>query len=180
MLFPRGFLPDELWQGSPDPGLRAPASIRQFVLTSKGRKPRLAPGGSQLTMFRTALSTLLTVALCLAPIASTDASVVKAIAHNVADHNAGYAQVGPNDDGAVPAMEDCASKMKGQPSEDGCPFCSKDKACAPEFCLTKCFQFADVDRTNLVPPFQKAHPRQIQPEVPPSWSEQPQPPPPRA
>jgi hypothetical protein len=112
--------------------------------------------------------------------ASATASVAKAAGHTT-DHSVRLAQAGEGHPGpAAEPMDDCASMIKGNSGDDNCPHCSKDKACPPEFCLTKCFQFFDVNRTaGALVRIKKTYLRQTQPELPPGWLEQPQPPPPR-
>ena len=69
---------------------------------------------------------------------------------------------------------------KGASSTDDCPCCAADKACPPEFCLTKCFQLLTIDRlVGALTCFGTVQLRLSEPEPPFDWSEKPQPPPPR-
>lgn len=77
-------------------------------------------------------------------------------------------------------MEDCASMMNDTSSKDDCPCCAKDKACPPEFCMAKCFQFVGIaQQSRALASLVNAHLRPTEPAHPPDWSDQPQPPPPR-
>lgn len=132
----------------------------------------------RLPLLRTIISGLVAVAIVFVPVVSAWAAVAKfageqvTLAHGDAGERGGAA--------AAASMEDCASMKKGASSTDDCPCCAADKACPPEFCLTKCFQLLAIDRlVGALPCFGTVQLRLSEPEPPPDWSKKPQPPPPR-
>ncbi len=82
------------------------------------------------------------------------------------------------------AMTDCEKMMKGadkQPDrKSDCPCCESNAACAPEFCLSKCFQLLGaVPRAQHVAVLTRLNLRPAETDPPPDWSYRPPPPPPR-
>jgi hypothetical protein len=97
----------------------------------------------------------------------------------VMSHTAAETVDGEDSVAAAP-MEDCASMMKGAASTDDCPCCGHDKACPPQFCMAKCFQFLGIaQQSQAVARLVTALFRPTTPAHPPDWSDSPQPPPPR-
>ncbi len=129
--------------------------------------------------FRAMLSALVAVAIALAPIGVVWARGAMAKGA-VTSHSASHSVVDEDSVAAAVPMDDCASMMKGKANPDDCPCCDKDKACLPQFCIAKSFQFLVVVQqprqvgrlvTALLRPTVSAHP--------PDWLDEPPPPPPR-
>lgn len=131
-----------------------------------------------MPVLRTMFSALVAVAIVLAPVVSAWATVAKFAGAQVP---LGHGDAGEHGmASAAASMEDCASMTKGASSTEDCPCCAEDKACPPEFCLTKCFQFLGIDRpVGALTHIGTAQLWPSAPEPPPDWSEKPQPPPPR-
>lgn len=128
-----------------------------------------------LHLYRAILSALVAVAIVLAPTGAAWAGGAKmtaaAMAHTTS-HLVGSEAASP--------MEDCASMMKGAAGTADCPCCEKDKACSPQLCMAKCFQFQGLLQQSR--PFVRLVTAVFRPTTsahPPDWSDQPQPPPPR-
>ena len=131
-----------------------------------------------MTRSRAILSVLVVIAIVLAPLAAAWSDGAEAMSVAVT-HTASHSVEG-DDSGAAAPMEDCASMMKGAASPDDCLCCDKDKACPPEFCMAKCYQFlglAQQSRPNVIQVAALFRPTEL--VHPPDWLEQPQPPPPR-
>lgn len=131
-----------------------------------------------MRLHRAILFVLLAVAIVFAQMAAAWAGGAKgmgaAMGHTAAHATEGEAGV------AVSPMEDCASMMKGAAGKADCPCCDEDKACPPQFCMAKCFQFLGlVHQSRPVARLVTAVFRPTTPEHPPDWSDQPQLPPPR-
>ena len=131
-----------------------------------------------MRLYRAILSTLVAVAIVFAPMTAAWAGGAKgmgaAMAHTVADATEGEAGV------AASPMEDCASMMKVAAGTDDCPCCDEDKACPPQLCMAKCFQFLGlVQQSRPIVRLVTTHYRPTTPAHPPDWLDQPQPPPPR-
>lgn len=127
---------------------------------------------------RTMLSILVAVAIVFAPVASAWAVGAKGNG-GLAAYTASHAVDG-RDTAAAGTMEDCASMMKGAAGTADCPCCDEDKACPPQFCMAKCFQFlALAQHSQPIVHLVAALLRPTTPAHPPDWSDQPQPPPPR-
>lgn len=130
-------------------------------------------------LYRAMLSVLVAVAIVLAPVAAAWAGSAIGIGVVEMVHMGAHAIDGEDNVAASP-MEDCASMMKGSKSTDDCPCCDENKACPPQFCVAKCFQFLSLAQqarpaANLV----TARLRPTARARPPDWSDRPQPPPPR-
>ena len=129
-------------------------------------------------LYRAMLSALIALAIVLAPMAAAWAGGAKGMGVAMA-HTATDAAIGENSV-AVSPMEDCASMMKVAAGTDDCPCCEKDKACPPQLCMAKCFQFLGLlQQSRPVARLVTAVFRPTTPAHPPDWSDQPQPPPPR-
>lgn len=131
-----------------------------------------------MSLLRAILSVLVAVAIVLAPMAAAWAGgatgLGAAMSYPVSQ------SIDGQDSGTASPMEDCASMMKGAAGSDDCPCCDKDKACPPQLCMAKCFQFLGlVHKSRPVVRLVTAQFRPTKPEHPPDWSDQPQPPPPR-
>jgi len=131
-----------------------------------------------LHLYRAILSALVAVAIVFAPMTAAWAGGAKGV--DVAmSHTAAHTIEGENSV-AVSPMEDCASMMKGAAGTADCPCCDEDKACPPQFCMAKCFQFLGLaQQSRTVVRLVTAHYRPTTTAHPPDWSDQPQPPPPR-
>ena len=129
-------------------------------------------------LHRAILSALVAVAIVFAPLAAAWAGGTKGMGATMAPTASHVVEV--DDSVAASPMEDCASMMKGAANADECPCCDTDKACAPQFCLAKCFQFLGLGQQSV--PVARLMTTQFRPSAPahpPDWSDQPQPPPPR-
>lgn len=130
-----------------------------------------------MQLYRAMLSVFVAVAIVFAPIATAWAggangkAAVMALTTSHAVDNAHLA--------AAASMEDCASMMKGASGMDDCPHCDKDKVCTP-LCMAKCFQFLGLtQQSRPLARLMTALYLPATPAIPPNWSDQPQPPPPR-
>ena len=113
--------------------------------------------------YRAILSTLVAVSIVFAPMTAAWAGSRKGM-----------------DVAMSQPMEDCASMMKGAAGRAVCPCWDEDKACPPQFCIAKCFQFLGLaQQSRPVVRLVTAHYRPTTTAHPPDWSDQPQPPPPR-
>lgn len=135
---------------------------------------------------RTMFSLIIAAAIAHAPFApiwTGQATAMIAATKIAATETDGHGHAAVHDAHPVGAvhesMDDCASMMGGAVAPD-CPYCGKDMACSPEFCLAKCFQFVGLalelqvlarHETYGFRPVAYAHP--------PDWSDPPRPPPPR-
>ncbi len=127
-------------------------------------------------LYRAILSALVAVAIVFAPMAAAWAGGGKGMGVAMAHTTSNLVE----SKDAVSPMEDCASMMKVAAGTDDCPCCEKDKACPPQFCMAKCFQFMGLlHQSRPVARLVTAVFRPTTPAHPPDWSDQPQPPPPR-
>lgn len=129
-------------------------------------------------LYRSILAALIAVAIVFAPMAAawaggargTDGVMVHTAPHVVANE----------DTVASGSMDDCASMMNVAAGTEDCPCCDEDKACPPQLCMAKCFQFLGLaQQSRPVVRLVTAVFRSTTPAHPPDWSDQPQPPPPR-
>jgi hypothetical protein len=130
---------------------------------ARWRRPDVAP-------LRPLLCALLAIAIAFASVASPWATTA---------HSAPWvpqqqmAEVGPTD------MSDC-ERMR-QATKSDCPDCRKDKTCADNFCMAKCFKvFGHLPDIGLPSVLATQAARLFRPDRLPDWSDQPLPTPPRS
>ena len=129
-------------------------------------------------LYRSILAALIAVAIVFAPMAAAWAGGARGT-NGVMAHTAPHV-VANEETAASGSMDDCASMMKDAAGAHDCACCDKDKACPPQFCMAKCFQFIGLaQQSRPVASLVAAVFRPTTPAHPPDWWDQPQPPPPR-